>query len=218
MDIVQLIMLVTAGGVAYMIYKQIDSGSFQQIHKDREQNQPQTPQNQEVANHQPLQMDDKQKLQRVEELLDKTDQLVSEGNFSEAKKSIEAALILHQNSDNYMRQGFILKNLHEYSGAIESFTEVIKLEPNNDMAHLFMAEIYSAKKEYTKADEAFEAALKIDNSFDKTHVEYAKMLQATDQNEKAKEHLKLALDIDADNEEALELLAQLDEEKSDEKN
>lgn len=218
MDIVQIIMLVTAGGVAYMIYKQIDSGSFQQIHKDTPHNQAQNVEAENTTTHQPMQMDDKHKLKRVEELLDKTDQLVSEENFNEAKKSIEAALILQENSDNYMRQGFILKNLHEYTGAIESFNQVIKDEPNNDMAHLFMAEIFTAKKEYDHAKDSFETALKIDNEFDKTHVEYAKMLIATNENEKAREHLNQALALDAQNEEALNLMQQIDEGKIDEKN
>jgi len=218
MDIVQIIMLVTAGGVAYMIYKQIDSGSFQQIHKDAARNQTQDIEMETKPAHTTNQIDDNYKLRRVEELLEKTDEFVSAGNFSEAKKSIEAALILQENSDNYMRQGFILKNLNEYAAAIESFRQVIKDEPNNDLAHLYLAEIYTTQKEFDKARNSFETALKIDNKFDKTHLEYAKMLLATDENEKAKEHLAIVLEIDAQNEEALELMRQIDKGKNDEKN
>jgi len=216
MDIVQIIMLVTAGGVAYMIYKQIDSGSFQQIHKDAASNKTQESEMERKPAHTTNQ-DDNYKLKRVEELLEKTDQFVSAGNFSEAKKSIEAALILQENSDNYMRQGFILKNLNEYEAAIESLMKVIKDEPNNDLAHLFMAEIFTAQKEFDKARDSFETALKIDSEFDKTHLEYAKMLIVTNENEKAKEHLAKVLEIDSQNEEALELMRQIDEGKNDEK-
>jgi|GEM_PF-3430424 len=217
MDIVQIIMLVTAGGVAYMIYKQISSGSFQQIRKDTAYNQKQNTMVDRKTVPNANQMDDSYKLKRVEELLEKTDQFVSAGNFSEAKKSIEAALILQENSDNYMRQGFILKNLNEYEAAIESLKQVIKDEPNNDLAHLYLAEIYTAQKEFDKARDSFETALKIDSEFDKTHLEYAKMLIATNENEKVKEHLAKAIEINPQNEEALELMRQIDEGKNDEK-
>lgn len=220
MDIVQVVMLATAGAVVFMIYKQIDSGNFQQIHKDRDDAAPQQPSNTAIKDKSTPDQDDAamQKQRRVDELLEKTDQLVSDGNFTEAQKSIEAALILQQNSDNYMRQGFILKNLHEYAGAIESFKEVVAQDTQNDMAYLFLGEIYTIKKEYEKAQEVFEAALKIDNEFDKTHVEYAKMLIKIEDFENATLHLNKALEIDAENEEAQELLNNLKEVDVDEKN
>lgn len=219
MDIVQIIMLVTAGAVVYMIYKQIDSGSFQQIHKDKQNN---TPQAQETSN-QPeqkpkMQYFDASKEDRINDLLHKTDELVSAQNFEEAKKSIEAALILQENSDNYMRQGFILKNLNEFEGALEAFDKVLELEPQNDMAYIFKGELYNALNDCKNSKEAFEAALKIDNEYDKTHIEYAKMLIKCENNELAKEHLETASQLDANNEEVKALVEKLEKGDENEKN
>jgi tetratricopeptide (TPR) repeat protein len=208
-------MLVTAGAVIFMIYKQVDSGSFQQIHKDKSEATEQTPslnQNETFAN------DDAHKQHRINDLLEKTDNLVNEGNFSEAKKSIEAALILQENGDNYMRQGFILKNLEEFDAAIESFQKSLEFEADNDMAYIFIGEIYARKNEYENAKEAFEKALSIDDSYDKTHLEYAKILIALKDEASAMTHLQKAVALDAQNEEAQSLLATLSKGSEDEKN
>ncbi len=215
MDIVQIIMLVTAAGVVFMIYKQIDSGNFQQIHKDKMDNAqaPDAAAQEEVVDVEPVQDDPAaQKQQRIEELLEKTDTLVAEGNFKEAKKSIEAALILDENTDNYMRQGYILKNLGEYEEAIASFEQVLSKDDQNDMAYLFLGEIYTIQKDYEKAAQNFESGLKIDNNFEKTHIEYAKMLLDSGNMEKAMQHIDKALQIDPDNADAQRIKGQIGQE------
>jgi tetratricopeptide (TPR) repeat protein len=208
-------MLVTAGAVIFMIYKQVDSGSFQQIHKDKNNatEQPQT-----ASANDSIASDDAHKQHRINDLLEKTDSFVNEGNFSEAKKSIEAALILQENGDNFMRQGFILKNLEEFDAAIESFQKSLEFEPNNDMAYIFIGEIYARKNEHENAKEAFEKALSIDDSYDKTHLEYAKILIALNDEASALTHLQKAVALDAQNEEASALLATLSKGSDDEKN
>lgn len=214
MDIVQIIMLVTAGGVAYMIYKQIDSGTFEQVHKNKEQQKQNPPaaKKDTAQGIKPLGggFGGEQKKSRIDELVSKTDDFVANANFKEAKKSIEAALILDPNADNYMRQAFILKNLEQNSEALEALQEVVALDDANDMAYLFMGEIHTANKDFDKAQEAFETALSIDSDFDKTHVEYAKMLLESGDSAKASEHITKALEIDPENEEALALQSNTD--------
>jgi len=220
MDIVQIIMLATAAGVGFMIYKQIDSGNFQQVRKDNPSQPSQgtaaAPTAQEKI-EQSKKANEQHKQQRIEELLEKTDTLVSEQNFKEAKKSIEAALILQQNSDNYMREGFILQQLDQKQDALGSYSKALEYDAHNDLAYTFMGELYTQLENYDKAAEAFENALGIDSSHGKTHLAYATMLQKAGQFQKAMQHLDKAKEYDADAQEIEQLQKEI-KEKTDEKN
>ncbi|MGM0533185.1 MAG: tetratricopeptide repeat protein [Campylobacterota bacterium] len=219
MDIVQIIMLATAAGVGFMIYKQIDSGNFQQVRKDSPQNsdRPAPAPGAEEKIQQSKEAKQQYKQQRVQELLDKTDELVANENFTEAQKSIEAALILEENSDNYMRQGFILQNLDNKEAAIQSFENAIKFDSQNDLAYTFIGQLQTELGAYEKAREAFEKALEIDSEYGKTHIAYATMLFKAKEYDKSRQHLQKAKELDGENEEIEQLEHSL-KEAIDEKN
>lgn len=90
-------------------------------------------------------------------------------------------------------RGAVKKSIDDYSGALEDFNQVLKIEPENALILTERAEIKMLKKYYFEARADLDQAIKLDDSDAKTYYLRAKIYKVEGDLEKACQNIKLAL-------------------------
>jgi len=67
-----------------------------------------------------------------------------------------------QAANEHFNQGLNQYFQKDYAGAVENFTESIKINPDNAKAYFFIGYAYYKQGEFTKAGESFEKAYALD--------------------------------------------------------
>ena len=70
-----------------------------------------------------------------------------------------------QASDEHFNQGLTRYFQKDYAGAIEEFSEAIKINPDNPKAYYFIGYSHYKQGEFSKASEAFEKAYELDTGY-----------------------------------------------------
>lgn len=176
MSTFQLLLLIVAGGVFYLFFKQLFSGNHPKRGVDFEA---------KVADEQigglnrPDKTFSKPAVQptRMEQLLNMADEAVQKEDYDEAKKALQSALIVDENNIEVLqRSGYVAMHNHEYDEAKEFYEKIISLDPDDDMAHASLANVFHKLGDEVNAEKHHEIAIKLDPEYAPHHFNYANTL------------------------------------------
>ena len=172
----QLLLLIVAGGVFYLFFKQLFSGNHPKRGVDFEA---------KVADEQigGINRPDKTfstptvEPTRMEQLLQMADDAVEKEDYDEAKKALGSALIVDENSiDALQKMAYVCMQSKDYEEAKESYEKLIALDDKDDMAHALLANVLHKLKDEAGAEKHHEAAIKLDPEYAPHHFNYANTL------------------------------------------
>ncbi|MCF6244216.1 MAG: tetratricopeptide repeat protein [Sulfurovum sp.] len=206
----QLLLLIIAGGIAYLFFKQLFSGNHPKRGVDFEA---------KVSDEQigGINRPDKTfskptvQLTRMEQLLTMADEAMEKEDFEEAKKALGSALIIEKdNSDALGKMGYVSMQTKDYEEAKESFEKLLSLDADDDMAHASLANAYHQLGEEKKAEIHHEKAIKLDPEYAPHHFNYANTLYDLERKKEALVGYKKAYELDPALEVAKEMIDELE--------
>lgn len=193
----QLFLLIVAGGVFYLFFKQLFSGSYPRRGVDFEAK---LPDEQIGGVNRPDKTFSKPEIKphRVDELLDMADKAVEQGDMLEARKAIESALILDGNNIEVLRRnGYLKIELEEYDEAKESYEKILSLDESDDVAHDSLANVLHKLGEDEKAILHHQRAIELDPEYAPHYYNYANTLYDLGRKGEALENYKKAFRLDS---------------------
>ena len=205
----QLLLLIVAGGVFYLFFKQLFSGSFPKRGVDFEA---------KVADEQigGITRPDKTfstptvEPARMEQLLTMADEAVEEKDFEEAKKALGSALIIESNNiDALQKMGFVSMQTEDYIEAKEAYEKLLDLDENDDMAHDLLANALHKLGDEKGAEVHHEKAITLDPEYAPHHFNYANTLYDLGRTKEALVGYKKAYTLDDTLEAAKEMIEKL---------
>ncbi len=211
MSTFQLLLLIVAGGVFYLFFKQLFSGKHPKRGVDFEA---------KVANEQigginrPDKTFSRPTVQptRMEQLFTMTDEAVEKKDYEEAKKALGSALIIDaNNTDVLQRMGYVCMKTKDYSEAKESYEKLLSLDENDDMAHVSLANVLHKLDDEAGAEKHHERAIVLDEEYAPHHFNYANTLYDLGRKEEALIGYKRAYELDDSLEEAEKMIKKLSE-------
>ncbi len=211
MSTFQLLLLIVAGGVFYLFFKQLFSGNHPKRGVDFEA---------KVADEQigginrPDKTFSRPTVQptRMEQLLAMTDEAVEKKDYEEAKKALGSALIIDgNNTDVLQRMGYVCMQTKDYSEAKESYEKLLSLDENDDMAHASLANVLHKLDDEAGAEKHHERAIVLDEEYAPHHFNYANTLYDLGRKEEALIGYKRAYELDDSLEEAEKMIKKLSE-------
>ncbi len=211
MSTFQLLLLIAAGGVFYLFFKQLFSGSHPKRGVDFEA---------KVSNEQlgginrPDKTFSRPKVQvsRMEQLFSMTDDAVEREDYDEAKKALGSALIIDENNTEALhKMGYVCMQTKEYSEAKESYEKLLALEEDNDMAHASLANVLHKLEDEAGAIRHHQRAIELDETYAPHHFNYANTLYDLERKDEALDAYKRAFELDSSLEVAQKMIAKLSE-------
>ncbi len=172
----QLLLLLVAGGVFYLFFKQLFSGNHPKRGVDFEAN---LPDEQIGGINRPDKTFSTPEAQptRMEQLLQMTDEAVAKEDFDEAKKALGSALIIDENNTEVLqRMGYVSMQTEEYTEAKESYEKLLSLDESDDMAHASLANVLHKIGDDEGAEKHHERAIVLDPEYAPHHFNYANTL------------------------------------------
>jgi len=207
----QLLLLIIAGGVFYLFFKQLFSGSYPKRGVDFEAKLP----DERIGG---INRPDKtfskppQERSRIEELIDMADEAVEKGDLLEARKAVQSALILDPNNiEALRREGYLLLEDRAYEEAKSVYEKILSLDPNDDMAHDALANTLHHLKEDEAAKEHHEKAIALDPEYAPHYFNYANTLYDLGMYDEALANYRKAYELDESIEEAKKMIKELEE-------
>ncbi len=211
MSTFQLLLLIVAGGVFYLFFKQLFSGNHPKRGVDFEA---------KVADEQigGINRPDKTfstptvQPTRMEQLLTMTDEAVEKEDYEEAKKALGSALIIDENNAEVLQKmGYVCVKTKDYSEAKENYEKLLSLDENDDMAHASLANVLHKLGDETGAETHHERAIALDETYVPHHFNYANTLYDQGRREEALSEYKKAYELDDSLEEAEKMIKKLSE-------
>jgi len=205
----QLLLLIIAGGVFYLFFKQLFSGNHPKRGVDFEA---------KVADDQIGGINRPDKTfststvapTRMEQLLEMADEAVQKNDMEEAKKALQSARIVDENNIEVLqRSGYVAMQNSEYDDAKEYYEKIISLDSSDDMAHVSLANAYHKLGDEANAEKHHEEAIKIDPEYAPHHFNYANTLYDLGRKDEALVGYKKAYELDNTLDEAKEMIAKL---------
>ena len=197
MTIFQLLLLIVAGGVFYLFFKQLFSGNYPKRGVDFEA---------KVADEQIGGVNRPDKTfstpavepTRMEQLLAMADEAVEKKDFDEAKKALGSALIIEpDNIDALQKMGFVAMQTEDYAEAKESYEKLLTLDENDDMAHALLANALHKLGDEEGAEKHHEKAIVLDPEYAPHHFNYANTLYDLGRKKEARIGYKKAYELDS---------------------
>ncbi len=192
----QLLLLIIAGIVFYLFFKQLFSGNHPKRGVDFEAK---FADEQIGGINRPDKTFSKPTVQpsRMEQLLFMADEAVEKEDYEEAKKALGSALIIDENNmDALQKMGYVCMQSKEYDEAKESFEKLLTLDPDDDMAHASLANAYHKLGDDKKAEVHHEKSIKLDPEYAPHHFNYANTLYDLDRKKEALVGYKKAYELD----------------------
>ena len=211
MSTFQLLLLIIAGGVFYLFFKQLFSGNHPKRGVDFEA---------KVADEQigGINRPDKTfstptvQPTRMEQLLAMTDEAVEKEDYEEAKKALGSALIIDGNNTEVLQKmGYVCMQTEDYSEAKESYEKLLSLDDNDDMAHVSLANVLHKLGDEAGAEKHHERAIVLDEEYAPHHFNYANTLYDLGRTKEALIGYKRAYELDDSLEEAEKMIKKLSE-------
>ncbi len=211
MSTFQLLLLIVAGGVFYLFFKQLFSGNHPKRGVDFEA---------KIADEQigGINRPDKtfstptMQPTRMEQLLAMTDKAVEKEDYEEAKKALGSALIIDGNNTEVLQKmGYVCMKTEDYSEAKESYEKLLSLDENDDMAHVSLANVLHKLGDEAGAEKHHERAIKLDEGYAPHHFNYANTLYDLGRTKEALVGYKRAYELDDSLEEAEKMIKKLSE-------
>jgi len=211
MSTFQLLLLIVAGGVFYLFFKQLFSGNHPKRGVDFEA---------KVADEQigGINRPDKTfstptvQLTRMEQLLAMADEAVEKEDYEEAKKALGSALIVDENNTGVLQKmGYVCMQTKDYIEAKESYEKLLSLDDNDDMAHASLANVLHKLGDEAGAEKHHERAIVLDEAYAPHHFNYANTLYDLGRTKEALIGYKRAYELDDSLEEAEKMIKKLSE-------
>jgi tetratricopeptide (TPR) repeat protein len=211
MSTFQLLLLIVAGGVFYLFFKQLFSGNHPKRGVDFEA---------KVSDEQigGINRPDKTFSQpsvepsRMEQLLTMADEAVEKEDYEEAKKALGSALIIDSdNVDALQKMGFVAMQTEDYTEAKEAYEKLISLDDNDDMAHALLANVLHKLDDEAGAEKHHEKAITLDPEYAPHHFNYANTLYDLGRKKEALVGYSKAYELDDTLEVAKEMISKLGE-------
>jgi len=205
----QLLLLIVAGGVFYLFFKQLFSGDHPKRGVDFEA---------KVADEQigginrPDKTFSRPEVQptRMEQLLQMTDEAVEKEDFEEAKKALGSALIIEEdNTDVLQKMGYVCMQTGDYEEAKESYAKLLSLDENDDMAHALLANVLHKLLDEEVAEKHHERAIALDPKYAPHYFNYANTLYDLGRKKEALAGYTKAYELDDTLEEAKKMMKKL---------
>ena len=209
MSTFQLLLLIVAGGVFYLFFKQLFSGNHPKRGVDFEA---------KVADEQigGINRPDKTfstptvQLTRMEQLLAMSDEAVEKEDYEEAKKALGSAFIIDKNNTEVLQKmGYVCMQTKDYSEAKESYEKLLSLDENDDMAHVSLANVLHKLGDESGAEKHHERAIMLDEEYAPHHFNYANTLYDLGRTKEALIGYKRAYELDDSLEEAEKMIKKL---------
>ena len=205
----QLLLLIVAGGVFYLFFKQLFSGDHPKRGVDFEAN---LPDEQIGGINRPDKTFSNPSVQptRMEQLLKMTDDAVAKEDFEEAKKALGSALIIEANNTEVLQKiGYVSMKTGEYSEAKEYIEKLLSIDDKDDMAHVSLANVLHKLGDEEGAQKHHERAIELDPEYAPHHFNYANTLYDLGRKKEALVGYKRAYELDDTLEEAQKMIKEL---------
>lgn len=211
MSTFQLLLLIVAGALFYLFFKQLFSGNHPKRGVDFEA---------KVADEQigginrPDKTFSKPAIQptRMEQLFSMADEAIEKNDFDEAKKALGSALIIESdNVDALQKMGFVSMETEDYLEAKEIYEKLLVLDADDDMSHALLANALHKLGDDTKAQIHHEKAIALDTTYAPHHFNYANTLYDLERKKEALAGYKRAYALDSSLTVAKEMIDELGE-------
>lgn len=209
MTLLQLSLLIAAGVIFYLFFRQLFSGDYPKRGVDYEAKLPD-------ARIGGLNRPDKTFARpaepggRLQELLEIADNSLEKGDNLEAKKALQSALILEErNPDVLRRLGVVHMNMNDYPHAREIYELLLEIDPGDDLAHSSLANALHKLGEDDAAIVHHKEAIALDPDYAPHHYNYANTLYDLGKREEALAEYRRAYELDPSLEEAKKMIGEL---------
>jgi len=205
----QLLLLIVAGGIFYLFFKQLFSGSYPKRGVDFEAK---VPDEQIGGINRPDKTFSRPALKpsRMEELLEMADSAMEKGDMLEARKAVQSALIIDENNIEALRRnGYLQIELEEYDDAKESYEKILSLDESDDLAHDSLANVLHKLGKEKEALLQHKRAIELDPEYAPHYFNYANTLYDLGREEEALENYTKAYELDSSLEEAKKMIEEL---------
>ena len=165
MSIFQFLLFIISIIVFVLFFKQLFSGAFPKRGVDFEANRD----NEQIGGI--TEMDKvfsvpAPKLSRVQQLIQMADNALEKQDFIEADKALSSALILEKdNIELLLKYGFVLINMNRLNEAKDIYTQILSINPNEDIAHVSLANVLHKLNQDDLAIEHHKKAIELDPEF-----------------------------------------------------
>ncbi len=205
----QLILFLISVAIFYLFFKQLFSSSYPKRGVDFEAKREDdqiggiTEANKNFSKPAP-------QLSRLEQLLSIADRALEKKDFVEADKALSSANIIEpENQEVLLKHGYVLVQLERLDEAKEVYEELLKLNEQEDMAHVSLANILHKLGDNEKAKIHHLRAIELDKSYAPHYFNYANTLYDLGEKEAALEQYKKAYKLDRSLEEAEKMIKEL---------
>ncbi len=207
----QLLLLLIAGLVFYLFFKQLFSGNYPKRGVDFEAKLP----DEQIGG---INRPDKtfstpqEKPSRIEELISMADEAIEKGDLLEARKAVQSALIIDpDNIEALRREGYLYLEDEAYEEAKKVYEKILSLDPKDDIAHDSLANILHKLGEDEEAIMHHRQAIDLDPEYAPHYFNYANTLYDLGRNAEALQQYQKAYEIDPSLEEAKNMIEKLSE-------
>ena len=209
MTLFQLFLLILAGVIFYLFFKQLFSGEHPKRGVDFEAN---LPDEQIGGINRPDKTFSRPEVEptRLEQLIQMADDSVAKGDMLEASKALQSALILEENNIEVLqRHGYVMMQIDNFEDAKESYEKIIDLDKNDDTAHASLANVLHKLGDNEEALKHHLLSIELDPEYAPHYFNYANTLYDLGKKEEALQAYDKAYEIDPSLEEALKMINEL---------
>jgi tetratricopeptide (TPR) repeat protein len=213
MSLLQLALLIAAGVIFYLFFKQLFSGNYPKRGVDFEANLP----DEHIGG---INRPDKtfkretKRPDRIEELLRMADDAIKKGDLLDARKAVQSALILDENNiEALRREGYLLIEDEAYEEAKAVYERLLRIDPNDDLAHDSYANVLHRLGDNEAAIAHHKKAIALDDTYAPHYFNYANTLYDLQRYDEALKMYEKAFDLDSELEEAKRMIEELKEKK-----
>ncbi len=205
----QLILFLISVVIFYLFFKQIFSSSYPKRGVDFEAKRENdqiggiTEANKNFSKPTP-------QISRLEQLLSMADRALEREDFVEADKALSSANIIEpENQEVLLKHGYVLVKLERLRDAKEVYEELLKLNKEEDMAHVALANLLHRLGDNEEAKKHHLRAIELDKNYAPHYFNYANTLYDLGERHSALEQYKKAYNLDNSLEEASKMIKKI---------
>ena len=208
----QLLLFLISAVVFYLFFKQLFSSSYPKRGVDFEAKK-EDEQIGGITEASKTFSEPIKQLSRIEQLISMADSAMEKEDFVEADKALSSANIIEsENQEVLLKHGYVLVKLERLEDAKEVYTELLKLNNQEDMAYAALANVYHKLGEEGSAKEHHLRAIELDKNYAPHYFNYANTLYDLNEKESALVEYKKAYALDNSLEEAAKMIKELSHE------
>ncbi len=210
MSTFQLFLLLLAGSVFYLFFKQLFSGSFPKRGVDFEAKKA----DEQIGGiNRPDKTFSKPKVKtsRIEELISMTDEAIERDDLEEAKKALGSALIIEKdNIEVIQKMAYVYMQTEEYAEAVTMYKKLLDSDDSDDMSHAMLANALHKLEDEDEAKKHHKRSIELDSEYAPHHFNYANTLYDLGEKNEALLEYKKAFELDNSLDVAKEMIVKLE--------